>query len=51
MRLVPYKRLGELEDSGRATVWLASDQSDFIHGTSLYVDGGMTLYPVFESGG
>lgn len=51
MRLVPYKRIGEPEDIGRAVVWLASDDSDYVHGTTLYVDGGMTLYPGFETGG
>jgi len=51
MKLVPYKRIGEPEDIGRAAVWLASDDSDYITGTTLYVDGGMTLYPGFETGG
>jgi glucose 1-dehydrogenase len=51
MRLVPYKRIGEPEDIGRAAVWLASDYSDYINGSCLYVDGGMTLYPGFETGG
>jgi glucose 1-dehydrogenase len=51
MRLVPYKRIGEPEDIGRAVVWLASDESDYVTGTALYVDGGMTLYPGFETGG
>jgi glucose 1-dehydrogenase len=51
MKLVPYKRIGEPEDIGRAIVWLASDNSDYLHGTTLYVDGGMTLYPGFETGG
>jgi len=51
MKLIPYKRIGEPEDIGRAAVWLASDYSDYITGTSLYVDGGMTLYPGFETGG
>jgi glucose 1-dehydrogenase len=51
MRLVPYKRIGETEDIGRAAVWLASDYSDYINGICLYVDGGMTLYPGFETGG
>jgi glucose 1-dehydrogenase len=51
MRLVPYKRIGEPEDIGRAAVWLASDYSDYINGICLYVDGGMTLYPGFETGG
>ena len=40
-----------MEDIGRAVVWLASDQADYVTGVSLYVDGGMTLYPGFEAGG
>ena len=51
MTLVPYKRIGEPEDIGRAAVWLASDQADYINGISLFVDGGMTLYPGFATGG
>ncbi|HTQ04187.1 MAG TPA: glucose 1-dehydrogenase [Polyangiaceae bacterium] len=51
MTLVPYKRIGEPDDIGRAAVWLASDESDYVTGTTLYVDGGMTLYPGFETGG
>ena len=51
MKLIPYKRIGEVEDIGRAAVWLASDYSDYVHGTSLFIDGGMTLYPGFETGG
>lgn len=51
MRLVPYKRIGEPEDIGRVAVWLASDYADYITGACIYVDGGMTLYPGFESGG
>lgn len=51
MQLVPYKRIGEPDDIGRAAVWLASDYSDYVTGVSLYVDGGMTLYPGFETGG
>jgi glucose 1-dehydrogenase len=51
MKLVPYKRIGEPEDIGRAAVWLASDYSDYMTGTTIYIDGGMTLYPGFEKGG
>jgi glucose 1-dehydrogenase len=51
MKLVPYGRIGEPEDIGRAAVWLASDDSDYVVGTTLFVDGGMTLYPGFASGG
>lgn len=51
MTLVPYKRIGEPEDIAHAVVWLASDYSDYVNGTTLFVDGGMTLYPGFTEGG
>ena len=51
MQLVPYKRIGEPADIARAAVWLASDQADYVNGVSLIVDGGMTLYPGFATGG
>jgi glucose 1-dehydrogenase len=51
MKLVPYRRIGEPEDIARAAVWLASDDSDYVVGATLFVDGGMTLYPGFATGG
>jgi glucose 1-dehydrogenase len=51
LKLIPYKRIGEIDDIGRVATWLASDHADYIHGASIYVDGGMTLYPGFEAGG
>ena len=51
MTLIPYKRIGEPDDIGRVAVFLASDQADYINGTSIFVDGGMTLYPGFATGG
>jgi glucose 1-dehydrogenase len=51
MTLVPYKRIGETDDIGHAAVWLASDAADYVTGISLYIDGGMTLYPGFATGG
>lgn len=51
LKLIPYKRIGEPEEIGRAAVWLASDYADYVHGISLMVDGGMCLYPGFETGG
>ena len=51
MELVPYGRIGEGEDIAQAAVWLASDHSDYIVGTTLFVDGGMTLYPGFGTNG
>jgi glucose 1-dehydrogenase len=51
MTLVPYKRIGEPEDIAQAAVWLASDAADYVTGATLFVDGGMTLYPGFATGG
>jgi glucose 1-dehydrogenase len=51
LELVPYGRIGESEDIGRAAVWLASDDSDYVVGTTIFVDGGMTLYPGFADNG
>ena len=51
LRLIPYYRVGETYDIARAAVWLASDHSDYVTGATLYVDGGMTLYPEFRHGG
>jgi glucose 1-dehydrogenase len=51
MTLIPYGRIGEPEDIGPIAVFLASDQADYITGASIFVDGGMTLYPGFASGG
>jgi glucose 1-dehydrogenase len=48
---IPYKRIGEPEDIGRVAVLLASDLADYITGASIFVDGGMTLYPEFSTGG
>ncbi len=51
LKLIPYYRVGETKDIARAAVWLASDHSDYVTGATLYVDGGMTLYPEFREGG
>jgi glucose 1-dehydrogenase len=51
MTLVPYKRIGEPDDIARAVAWLASDAADYVTGATLFVDGGMTLYPGFATGG
>lgn len=50
-KLIPYQRIGEPEDVARVAVWLCSDQADYINGTTIFVDGGMTLYPGFTTGG
>ncbi|MEI5685659.1 MULTISPECIES: SDR family oxidoreductase [Sphingomonas] len=51
LRLIPYGRIGEPEDVARAAVWLASDEADYVTGTTLFVDGGMSLYPEFRDNG
>ena len=51
LTLIPYGRIGEPEDIAKAAVWLASDELDYVVGTTLYVDGGMTLYPGFSTNG
>ncbi|RYY04576.1 MAG: glucose 1-dehydrogenase [Gammaproteobacteria bacterium] len=51
MTLVPYKRIGEADDIAQAAIWLASEAADYVTGTTLFVDGGMTLYPGFATGG
>ena len=51
LELIPYGRIGNVEDIAHAAVWLASDFSDYVTGATLYIDGGMTLYPGFHEGG
>ncbi len=51
LKLIPYGRIGLPEDIGRVVAFLASDDADYIHGQTIYVDGGMTLYPEFANGG
>jgi glucose 1-dehydrogenase len=51
MTLVPYGRIGEPEDVAHSAVWLASDHADYITGQTLFIDGGMTLYPGFSTNG
>jgi glucose 1-dehydrogenase len=51
MKLIPYRRIGDPDDVAKAVVWLASDQSDYVNGTTLFVDGGMVLYPGFVGNG
>ncbi len=51
LELIPYKRVGVPQDIAKAAVWLASDESDYVHGATLFIDGGMTLYPGFSTNG
>ena len=49
--LIPYNRVGVPDDIGRAAVWLSSDASDYVVGSTLFVDGGMTTFESFSTGG
>jgi len=51
LTLIPYKRIGEPDDIGKVAAFLASDLADYLCGASIFVDGGMTLYPGFATGG
>jgi glucose 1-dehydrogenase len=51
LELIPYGRIGNPEDVAKAAVWLASNDSDYVHGETLVIDGGMTLYPGFVDNG
>jgi glucose 1-dehydrogenase len=51
LELIPYQRLGEVRDVANVAVWLASDESDYVHGTTIFVDGGMSLYLGFMNNG
>jgi len=51
LQLIPYKRIGTPQDVAKAVAFLVSDDSDYVNGETLYIDGGMTLYPEFADNG
>ncbi|MGW6517919.1 SDR family oxidoreductase [Streptomyces sp. NPDC054962] len=51
LRLIPYHRVGDPDDIANVVATLASDLLDYVVGTTIYVDGGMTLFPGFATGG
>jgi len=51
LTLIPYNRIGQPEDIAKVATWLASDESDYITGATIFADGGMTLYPGFSTNG
>jgi glucose 1-dehydrogenase len=51
LKLIPYDRMGLPEDIGSVASWLASDESEYVNGTTIFVDGGMTCYPGFSANG
>ncbi|MCM0583167.1 glucose 1-dehydrogenase [Weissella diestrammenae] len=48
--MIPMKRIGDPIDVANAAVWLISSEAAYITGTTLYIDGGMTLYNEFQGG-
>jgi glucose 1-dehydrogenase len=44
---IPWGRLGRPEEVAAAIAWLASAEAEYVTGATLFVDGGMTLYPKF----
>lgn len=51
LTLIPYGRIGEPDDIGNCVTWLASDLADYITGATIFIDGGMSLYPGFSDNG
>lgn len=51
LELIPYQRIGEVDDIAQPVVWLASDYADYVNGATIFIDGGMTLYPGFTENG
>ena len=51
LQLIPYGRIGVGEDVANLCVFLCSDAADYITGETIYIDGGMMLYPAFSDNG
>lgn len=51
LKLIPYGRIGDPEDIAKVACWLASDESEYINGSTIFVDGGMHCYPAFKGNG
>jgi glucose 1-dehydrogenase len=46
---IPMRRAGDSSEMAAATAWLCSDEAAYITGQTLFIDGGLTLYPSFET--
>lgn len=46
---IPMRRAAEAEEMAAVTAFLCSDEAAYITGQTIFVDGGLTLYPSFES--
>jgi glucose 1-dehydrogenase len=51
LRKIPTERMGEVDEIAKVVAFLCSDEASYITGATVYVDGGMTLYPEFRHGG
>ena len=51
LELIPYGRIGEVADVANLALFMASDLADYMTGATVYVDGGMSLYPGFQDNG
>ncbi len=47
IKQIPLGRIGNPEEVANVVEFLASDKASYITGTTVFVDGGMTLYPSF----
>jgi len=47
LSLIPMNQIGEPKHIASAAAWLSSDEASYVTGVTLFVDGGMTLYPVY----
>ena len=50
IKMIPAREIGNAQVIANAALFLSSDLASYIHGTTLYVDGGMTNYPAFMGG-
>ncbi len=44
---IPWGRFGKPEEVAATIAWLASAEAEYVTGTTVFVDGGMTAYPGF----
>ncbi len=45
LKKIPMNAFGKPEEVAAAAAWMVSEEASYVTGTTLFVDGGMTLYP------
>ncbi|TGA98862.1 glucose 1-dehydrogenase [Sporolactobacillus shoreae] len=50
VELIPISYIGEPKEVAAVAAWLASEESSYVTGATIFVDGGMSLYPEFKEG-